>query len=158
LKSKRQHTHNFIITNAEDIAGFYISGHSKTETAKWYGISIGGVDRALFTTGHSNLCSKWFVSMANKTYTPANPRGKVKQEEVEKIDIPQFEEMTNFLIDVIAKAEKVFSLEKENKQLKDTINVMQSTITELKEKNSSITGAKLRWELLSRDGGVTHGD
>jgi hypothetical protein len=145
----------YVATHSKGIVEQILSGKSKTEVAKSFGIAMICVDRALLMENHpelaSNYSKKVYKSLGHEP-TSFTPKGMISQ--------PSFSDMMTFMVDVFAKAEKTTTLENKVKELEEKVSALTKTNNDLFQANSILKQAKSKWEALaySKNNFVTHGD
>jgi hypothetical protein len=149
--------HRFIIENAKEITKMYLEKRHKTKTAEHFGIAINSVDRALHATGNADLCSKWFVT----TQTIKKPRypflypeehwNKLPKKQMISKKTPTFEEFFEFLFETMNKAKRTTELEKENKELIESLENQNNIIQQLRADNINISQLRMKWEMLAKE-------
>ena len=139
--------HRFIMENAKEITKMYLEIRHKSKTAEHFGIAINSVDKALHATGNADLCSKWFVT----TQTIRKPWNKLPKKQMISKKTPTFEEFFEFLFETMDKAKRTTELEKENKELIESLENQNNSIQQLKADNMNISQLKMKWEMLAKE-------
>jgi hypothetical protein len=88
--------HSQIVHDSKEIEDYYLkNGRNKTNTAREFAISQGGVDSALWETGHPDLVSPWFRNMKLKSkhtvirHFEALEAGKLTQDDLSPLPTPE---------------------------------------------------------------------
>ena len=139
--------HRFIMENAKEITKMYLEIRHKLKTAEHFGIAINSVDRALHATGNADLCSKWFVT----TQATRKPWNKLPKKQMISKKTPTFEEFFEFLFETMDKAKRTTELEKENKELIESLENQNNSIQQLKADNIDISQLRMKWEMLAKE-------
>jgi hypothetical protein len=151
--------HRFIMENAKKITKMYLKVKHKRKTAEHFGIAINSVDRALHATGNADLCSKWFVTTQRKhvdysqidAQTIRKPWNKLPKKQMISKKTPTFEEFFEFLFETMDKAKRTTELEKENKELIESLENQNNSIQQLKADNINISQLRMKWEMLAKE-------
>lgn len=132
---------------AGEVTEAYLECKNKTQIEKQFHLSSGyGLDKALYMTGHKELCSNWFL----RTYGS-------KAEEAKPLAINQdttYEEWVkkniDFQLELLARAERTIIAETRCAELEDRHRKLVDSNKDLANALRVSDEQKLKWEILAK--------
>ena len=167
----------------EEIAGWYLdeSGDgrrmgSRGLTQARFGIGARSLNRALYETGNEAHCQPNFVALQARIKAAGKSRYKFHQQKAAPsapnpvkeapqlpAQVPDFEQMFRFLLDMMAKADQVNQLATEVRELRASLEEslaerdgLAAQVNRLQASVKAINDMKMAWEVQARGSGVVH--
>ena len=173
----------------EEIAGWYLdkSGGGRRMgmrglTQARFGIGARSLNRALYETGNEAHCQPSFVALQARIKAAGKSRYKFHQQKAAPsapnpvkeapepepapqlpAQVPDFEQMFRFLLDMMSKADQVNQLTTEVRELRASLDEslaerdgLAAQVNRLQASIKVINDMKMAWEVQARGSGVVH--